>query len=386
MAFDGPLIGGRFRLGPRLGKGSQAETFVARDEQPPSPASPREVVVKRLKLSGSWKQFDLLEREAKVLGQLRHPGIPRYLATIEEPAGTFNLVMERMPGEDLRALSARRRLSTLELRDILVRGLEVLDYLHTRTPPVVHRDIKPSNLVRAPDGKIAVVDFGGVLDAARERGGSTMVGTFGYMAPEQLHGQAMAATDIYALGATIVALAGGIEPEDVPRKGLRMDLDRHLPSLDPDLRAALTAMTAPDPDQRPQRARDVVDLLGKAPPPRTVRKPDKAIARAGRREVASARPPPKLFAEIQEPLGALLRLSVLIFAGGGWFAMMWIRFAVFVVGMIGSVIAFPARHQIRGVRRDVDHLLNDGQQGFGDLARRAIARDHAELPPGDADR
>src|SRR5205807_27976 len=83
------------------------------------------------------------------------------------------------------------------------------------------------------------------LDAARDRGGSTIVGTYGYMAPEQLHGQVTAATDIYALGATIVALAGGIEPEDVPRKGLRMDLERHLPTLDPGFRTALLAMTDP---------------------------------------------------------------------------------------------------------------------------------------------
>src|SRR5205814_9033260 len=95
-----------------------------------------------------------------------------------------------------------------------------------------------------------------------------MVGTFGYMAPEQLHGQVIPATDIYALGATIVALAGGIEPEDVPRKGLKMDLAKHLPALDPGFRAALTAMTDPDPDQRPQRARDVVALLAKSRPPR----------------------------------------------------------------------------------------------------------------------
>src|SRR6185369_10506070 len=116
-------------------------------------------------------------------------------------------------------------------------------------------------------GKCSLVDFGAVRDAAREQGGSTMIGTFGYMAPEQLHGQAIPATDIYALGATIVALAGGIEPEDVPRKGLRMDLNKHLPSLDKGFRNALTAMTDPDPDARPQRARDVVALLAKSPPP-----------------------------------------------------------------------------------------------------------------------
>ena len=167
-----------------------------------------------------------------MLSQLRHAGVPRHLATIEEPPGTFNLVMQRVPGENLRELATRRRLSRARAARHLVRCLEILDYLHTRTPAVVHRDIKPSNIVRAPDGKIALVDFGGVLDAARDKGGSTIVGTFGYMAPEQLHGQVDAGDRLYALGATIVALAGGIEPEDVPRKGLRMDLDKHLPSLD----------------------------------------------------------------------------------------------------------------------------------------------------------
>src|SRR5262249_55464766 len=145
MAFDGPLLGTRYRLGPRLGRGSQGEIFLAQDDR-----EKREVIVKRLTPRGAWKSFELFEREAKVLAQLRHPGVPRHLANLEEPPGTFNLVMERAPGENLRDLAARRRLSQLELRDVLVRSLEVLDYLHSRTPPVVHRDIKPSNIVRAP--------------------------------------------------------------------------------------------------------------------------------------------------------------------------------------------------------------------------------------------
>src|SRR5882724_1098425 len=142
MAFDGPVIGGRYRLGPKLGKGSQGEIFLSLDEKA-KPADDKEVVVKRLTPRGTWKSFELFEREAKVLSQLRHAGVPRHLATIEEPPGTFNLVMQRAPGENLRELSERRRLSQIELRDVLVRCLEVLDYLHTRTPVVVHRDLKP---------------------------------------------------------------------------------------------------------------------------------------------------------------------------------------------------------------------------------------------------
>ncbi len=369
-AFDGPLIGGRYRLGPRLGKGSQGEIFLARDDQAKG-ADDKEVIVKRLTPHGTWKSFELFEREGKVLSQLRHAGVPRYLATIEEPPGTFNLVMQRAPGEDLRELAKRRRLSQLELRDVLIRALEILDYLHTRSPSVVHRDIKPSNLVRAPDGRISLVDFGGVLDAARDRGGSTVVGTFGYMAPEQLHGQVTPATDLYALGATIVSLAGGIEPEDVPRKGLRMDLARHLPALDPTLRNALIEMTDPDPDKRPQRARDVVALLAKARPPADL------DARALARAPSSALAPRQMFSDIPEPMGTLLRLGVLAFGFGGWLGMAGVRLSLTITIGLLAFLVFPARTmrtRVVGVGHELDSMLSEGQGGFTDLMRGAMAR------------
>ena len=368
--FDGPLLGGRFRIGPKLGNGSQGEIFLARDEKAKG-SDDREVIVKRLTPRGTWKSFELFEREAKVLSQLRHAGIPRHLASFEEPSGTFNLAMQRAPGENLRALSARRRLSQLELRDVLIRCLEILDYLHTRVPAVVHRDIKPSNIMRAPDGRIALVDFGGVLEAARDKGGSTMVGTYGYMAPEQLHGQVTPAADLYSLGATLVALAGGVEPEDVPRKGLRMDLDRHLPALDPALRAALAAMTDPDPDKRPQRAREVVALLAKTPsPPERLPQRERALERRPSAELA----PRKMFADIGEPLGTLLRIGVLGFGAGGWLGMAGIRLGLAITLMVGALLAFPARKKVRSVGHELDSMLAEGQGGFTDMMRGAMAR------------
>ena len=368
--FDGPLIGGRYRLGPKLGKGSQGEVFLARDTQAKG-AEDREVIVKRLTPRGTWKSFELFEREGRVLSQLRHAGVPRHFATIEEPPGTFNLVMQRAPGENLRELTARRRLSQTELRDVMIRCLEILDYLHTRTPPVVHRDLKPSNIVRAPDGKIALVDFGGVLDAARDKGGSTIVGTFGYMAPEQLHGQATPATDIYALGATIVALAGGVEPEDVPRRGLRMDLERHLPALDAGLRAALAAMTDPEPEKRPQRARDVVALLAKAKP-RDERASQAPSSRVATRSAPLAKR--RMFGDIAEPLGTLLRFGVLGFGASGWMAMAGVRFSLVITIGIFAALAFPARKKLRGVGKELDAMLSEGQGGFTDLMRGAMSR------------
>jgi serine/threonine protein kinase len=369
MAFDGPLIGDRYRLGPKLGKGSQGELFLARDEKAKG-ADDKEVVVKRLTPRGTWKSFELFEREAKVLSQLRHAGVPRHYATIEEPPGTFNLVMQRVPGENLRELANRRRLSETELRDVLVRCLEILDYLHTRTPPVIHRDIKPTNIVRAPDGKCALVDFGGVLDNARDKGGSTIVGTFGYMAPEQLHGQVKPATDIYALGATMVALAGGVEPEDVPRKGLRMDLDAQLPALDPGFRAALAAMTDPDPDARPQRARDVVALLARTRAPAPRQRESRALVRRPTQELAQRR----LFGDIDEPFGTLLRIGVLGFGAGGWIGMASIRLSLALTIGIIAVLAFPARRRVVSVGRELDTMLAEGQSGFTDMMRGAMAR------------
>jgi serine/threonine protein kinase len=241
---------------------------------------------------------------------------------------------------------------------------------------VVHRDIKPSNLVRDADGVVALVDFGGVADVG-EGAGSTLVGTYGYMAPEQLHGQATAATDLYALGATIVALAGGVEPEDVPRKGLRMDLARHLPQMDPGLRAALEAMTDPDPDRRPQRARDVMNLLARARPPAPTRLvPDPAPA-TPRRKVR------RMFRDVSEPWGTLMRLTVLSVAAGGWLGMEVVRLTVLVFAYVLSPLAFTRRRAVLSGGKEVASMLGEGRDGFGDLARRCVApARRPQLPPG----
>jgi hypothetical protein len=380
-ADDGPLLAGRWRLGPRLGSGSQAETYLATEV-----ARRQEVVIKRVKLGAGWKSFELHERETKVLGQLRHPGVPRLLGAVEEPKGTFNLVMQRMPGENLRELARRERLSETELRDLLVRVLEILDYLGTRSPPVVHRDLKPSNLVRDRDGTVALVDFGGVADTSG--GGSTLVGTYGYMAPEQLHGQATPATDLYALGATIVGLASGKEPEDLPRKGLKMDLARALPHMSPGLRSVLEAMVEPDPDRRPQTAREVVALLAKAKPGDAKRdreaREDRALATDEVKAPAARRRARPIFTGVPQPFAALLRLTMLAFSVGGYLGMM---IAVAVVRVLGGTIGVLAggrrRAAIRAGTDDVAGVLSDGRDGFADLARRSVARRQPRaLPPG----
>ncbi len=268
-----------------MGHGGQADTFLARDERAPA-GTERVVVVKQFHLSkravSGWKPFELFEREVRTLKSLRHPGIPRFLDSFESEPGVFNLVMERAPGATLWAYRKKVRFTDAELRDILRKTLDILAYLHGLNPPVVHRDIKPTNLVRSTDGAVSLIDFGGVRDALRADGGSTMIGTFGYMAPEQLHGEASPATDLYGLGATLIALAGDVEPEKVPRSGLRMDLAAHLPQMEPRLRAALAAMTLPDPAERPKRAADVLAMLQAPPPQALAARPRESVRAPGR--------------------------------------------------------------------------------------------------------
>ena len=287
------MIAGRYRVKEELGRGGQGETYLAWDLE-------REchVAIKAfdLKKSEDWKEFELFERECRVLGELHHLAVPELYEAFEGESGTtFYLVMEYIPGKSLSAdFEEGAVLDEAGLWDVLWRTLDVLAYLHGRNPPVVHRDIKPANLIRRPDGHIALVDFGGVRDFLRAGGGSTVVGTFGYMAPEQLGGQAMPATDIYALGATLVALATGMEPEKIKRKGLKMDLKAHL-KLSKPMMKLLRRMLAPDPDDRPESAialrAELLDQVGQTRPAETPEQP-----------VREADPEPVQAAAVEETL------------------------------------------------------------------------------------
>jgi serine/threonine protein kinase len=246
MAEPAPKVK-RYRLRQPLGRGGQGRTYRAEDTE-----TGETVAVKVIELRGadSWKPFDLFERECKTLRSLDHSGIPRFLDTFaEEELGKYYLVMELVEGRSLGELLADGRLlSEAQLWNTLHQALEILAYLHDRHPPVIHRDIKPANLIRRPDARLALVDFGGVRVALREEGGSTVVGTFGYLAPEQLHGEATPATDIYGLGATLATLATGTEADKLPRKGLKVDLESAMPPSA--LRDLLSRMLEPDPGDR----------------------------------------------------------------------------------------------------------------------------------------
>jgi len=260
---DLPPLPDRFEAITKLGDGGQALTLRAHDR-----TRDRPVAIKILELSRirDWKAFERFERECTVLQSLDHPSIPAYLEhTRDDERGHVRLVMEWIDGPTLADDLARgRRRSEDQLLALLDRLLDVLDYLHGLHPPVVHRDIKPGNVIVRPDGTPVLVDFGGAAKAFHPEGASTVVGTFGYMAPEQLHGRVTPACDLYALGATLAALAAGEEADQLPRRGLEVDLSAVMHPGP--LRSMLAAMLRADPDQRPASVAEMRTRLHPSPP------------------------------------------------------------------------------------------------------------------------
>jgi serine/threonine protein kinase len=250
-----PRVGGRYALLERVGGGSSSVVYRGRD------TTTRDLVaVKEVMLGGldSDKARELATREARVLRQLKHPGIPAWRDEVVLGVGrsaALYLVQDLVDGTDLQRELLSKRWSEREVLDLMAEVLVILEYLHGRSPPVVHRDIKPANLIRRSDGQLMLVDFGAVRDALRSAaiGGSTVAGTFGYMAPEQFAGHADAQTDLYALGMTAVALLSREEPAQLHDRAGRLDWEKVV-SLSEGTTFLLRALLQPDPTQRPRSA------------------------------------------------------------------------------------------------------------------------------------
>lgn len=270
-------VAGKYEVIRSLGRGSFAETLLAKDLR-----LGRQVAIKVLhpRTAQDWKSFELFEREAMVLRDLRHPAIPTVHDTFRaewQGAEAQFLVMEYVEGVSLAQLiTERRHLDPSDVLHLFVEMLGVLDYLHTRVPPVLHRDIKPANILVRPDGSPALVDFGAVRSIYRpsEETGSTIVGTYGYMPYEQTMGQASPASDLYALAATFLHLLTRRAPPDFMREG-RIEVPEALGNNEV-LRTVLAKSLMAAPSERYQSARDARRaLFGSAPAVGESAAPDK---------------------------------------------------------------------------------------------------------------
>jgi hypothetical protein len=269
----------RYLILELLGEGGSGKTYRSLDTK-----EEVEVAIKVLSLQGmtDWKTLELFEREAKILKQLDHPAIPRYLDFFRTTMGEVNvaeevfcLVQEIAPGQPLNTwIEQGYNFSEKELKQVAIQLLEILMYLQDFTPPIVHRDLKPQNIIRTEAGLIYLVDFGAVRDTYHLTitGGSTIVGTYGYMAPEQFRGRAVLATDLYGLGATLLYLRSGQDPADLPIKKMKIDF-RDQVKTSVDFARWLDGLLEPMPEDRYSNAALALDCLqgnavAKAPRPK----------------------------------------------------------------------------------------------------------------------
>ena len=201
----GVLLGGRFELEQQIAAGGMGKVFRARDR-----VSGEAVAVKVMS-EGREHHTARFAREVELLAELSHPGIVRYVSHGETPSGELFLAMEWLDGEDLKARLEREPLTMGESVALATRVAEALGAAHAHG--VVHRDLKPSNLF-LPGGCIAevkVLDFGIAHRRGRTQLTQTgaMIGTLGYMAPEQARsgggssGAIDARADVFALGCVL---------------------------------------------------------------------------------------------------------------------------------------------------------------------------------------
>ena len=222
----GDVIQERYKLENVLGQGSMGTTFRARDLHTHHP-----VAVKCLHLSRvqEWKALEMFEREADILRQLAHPRIPSYIDyfSLDSASDTqFFLVQEYIKGRTLQELIEQGwRGTEKEILEIFSQLIQILGYLHTLHPPVIHRDINPKNIILSPEGEVFLVDFGAVQERIRTTflGGSTIVGTYGYVPFEQFSGQTVPASDYYAAGATLLYMLSHRQPSDFPTENMKPD-------------------------------------------------------------------------------------------------------------------------------------------------------------------
>ncbi len=266
MRTEGDIVDGRYRIVRVLGSGGFATTYEALDLCDGA----RAVALKEaaLREACGWKAVELFEREARTLARIEHRAIPRYVEHFVVDGGgdaRMVLVQELAVGPSLaRKVADGWRADEAQTIRLAREALDALAYLHGRAPPLVHRDIKPANVIALDDGKLALVDFGAVRDAwPRESAvASTVVGTFGYMAPEQYRGQATPQSDLYALGCTLVFALTGRSPTELPQRRLQVEF-RPFTQVSRRFAAWIDRMVAPALEDRFASAQQAMHALNR---------------------------------------------------------------------------------------------------------------------------
>jgi len=259
----GDLLNNTYRIEGLLGRGGTSDVYKARSD-----ISGRLAALKVLKaeFSGNDDYLVLLTREEEIR-EIRHDAVVRYSENHRTPDGHVYLVMDYVEGPGLDKKLKQGPMSPEDLLTVCRRVTEGLQAAHARN--IVHRDLSPDNII-LQDGdpaKAVIIDFGIAKDTnpgAETIVGNEFAGKYAYAAPEQLSGQTDARSDIYSLGALLLANFRGTSPnignnpmEVVEKKGQPLDTD----GVPEPLKTLIDRMTAPDPDARFQNADSVLSFL-----------------------------------------------------------------------------------------------------------------------------
>ncbi|MGK7904114.1 MAG: pentapeptide repeat-containing protein [Hormoscilla sp.] len=214
------------------------------------------VVIKQFNFAqtvSSWSDYDAYEQEIRVLQQLNHPSIPRYLDSFATPTG-FCMVQEYKQAP---SLAEPYPWTPQEIKQIGCAILELLIYLQSLNPPIIHQDIKPENILvdRWQNLKVYLVDFGFARNGGAEVAASSAVkGTLGFMPPEKLFNrQLTAASDLYSLGATLICLLTNTKSTEIGNLvdgSFRINFKHLVPRVNRQFIRWLEKMTAPNPKHR----------------------------------------------------------------------------------------------------------------------------------------
>jgi eukaryotic-like serine/threonine-protein kinase len=260
----------RYREIERLGAGGMATVTLAEDT-----LLGREVALKRVYGTGDPQGSLRLKREALVGASLNHPNLVSVYDAETEDDGAVVIVMEYVEGETLSdVLKARAPMRPDEALRVLEGVAAALDAIHARG--IVHRDVKPANILLGREGAVKLADLGvaDVADRTRITSSGAVVGSFSYMAPEQLDGASPApGMDVYALAAVAFEMFAGqkARPETNPL-ALAHAISTQAP---PDLRefwpqapgaaaAVLQRGMSADPRDRPSTPGELVGRLREA--------------------------------------------------------------------------------------------------------------------------
>lgn len=256
----------KYRFIRQIGEGANGITYLAVER-----VSGEKVAVKQLKKVDDFKSFDLFRREVETMKSVDIDGVPKYIDYIERSGSLddYYLVQEYIDGQSLLEYIENlnkngKTVSEHIVWDFALRMLSILTSLETEyQPPIIHRDIKPSNILVTQDNAFYLIDFGAVANPERKSLNSTIAGTQGYMAPEQLMGDCTVQSDYYGLGATMLHLLTGVAPYKIDNEGMKLlfeqVIDERAPKTSQRMREVLARLLAVKPEEPPQKLPRIVE-------------------------------------------------------------------------------------------------------------------------------